>query len=320
MTTTQLAPPRLDQAAVTSRRQGVAGRRRRRRAALAAYTFVIPGFALYALVMLYPAVQTFLLSLREWNIAPGAQSPWIGLDNYIKAFGDPVFLNALLNSAVYTAVTVPLQIVIGLALAVLLDSKLPGRVVFRVLFYLPVITSWVVVSLLFQYMFSSGNGAANTVVVNFLHVYPDNVSWFQGRWTAFVAICALGIWKGIGWSMIIFLAALTGVPKELHEAAAIDGANAPQRFRHVSLPSIRAAMTVVVILLVIGGFNVFISVLLMTGGGPDNQTQVPLTYMYNQAFKYYKFGYGSAISFSLTALVLVISGIQYWFSRRSRVR
>jgi len=317
MTTTQLAPPLHVQPAVTSRRQGVAGRRRRRRAALVAYTFVIPGFALYALVMLYPAVQTFLLSLREWNIAPGAQSPWIGLDNYVKAFADPVFLNALLNSAVYTAVTVPLQILIGLALAVLLDSKLPGRVVFRVLFYLPVVTSWVVVSLLFQYMFSSDNGAANAVVVNFLHVYPDNISWFQGRWTAFVAICALGIWKGIGWSMIIFLAALTGVPKELHEAAAIDGANASQRFRHVSLPSIRSAMTVVVILLVIGGFNVFISVLLMTGGGPDNQTQVPLTYMYDQAFRYYKFGYGSAISFSLTALVLVISGIQYWFSRRS---
>lgn len=317
MTTTQLAPPRHVQPAVPSRRLTVAGRRRRRRATLAAYTFVFPGFALYALVMLYPAVQTFLLSLRDWKIAPGAQSPWIGLDNYAKAFADPVFLNALLNSAVYTVVTVPLQIVIGLALAVLLDSRLPGRVVFRVLFYLPVVTSWVVVSLLFQYMFSSGDGAANAVVVDFLHVFPDNVSWFQGRWTAFVAICALGIWKGIGWSMIIFLAALTGVPKELHEAAAIDGANAPQRFRHVSLPSIRSAMTVVVILLVIGGFNVFISVLLMTGGGPDNQTQVPLTYMYDQAFKYYQFGYGSAISFSLTALVLVISGIQYWVARRS---
>jgi multiple sugar transport system permease protein len=174
-----------------------------------------------------------------------------------------------------------------------------------------------VVSLLFQYMFSSGDGAANAVVVDFLHVFPHNVAWFQGRWTGFAAICALGTWKGIGWSMIIFLAALTAVPKELHEAAAIDGAGPYQRFRHVSLPSIRSAMTVVVILLVIGGFNVFISVLLMTGGGPDNQTHVPLTYMYDQAFKYYKFGYGSAISFSLTALVLVISGAQYWFARRS---
>ncbi|CAN5244187.1 sugar ABC transporter permease [soil metagenome] len=317
MVSTQLTAQLSAEPTTISRRPSAAGRRRRRRGVAAAYAFVLPGFALYALVMLYPAVQTLLLSMRDWHIAPGAVSPWVGLANYTKAFGDPIFLNSLLNSAVYTAVTVPLQIVIGLGLAVLLDSKLPGRTAFRVLFYLPVVTSWVVVSLLFQYMFSSGDGAANAVVVDLLHVVPNNVAWFQGRWTAFAAVCILGTWKGIGWSMLIFLAALTGVPKELHEAAAIDGAGAFKRFQHVSLPSIRPAMTVVVILLVIGGFNVFISVLLMTGGGPDNQTQVPLTYMYDQAFKYYKFGYGSAISFSLTALVLVISGIQYWWTRRS---
>jgi multiple sugar transport system permease protein len=228
-----------------------------------------------------------------------------------------VFLNSLINAVVYTGITVPLQIIIGLGLAVLLDSKLPGRVVYRVLFYLPVVTSWVVVSLLFKYIFSSNDGLANFTVVDLLHIVPENVSWFQNRWTAFVAICTLGVWKGIGWSMLIFLAALTAVPKELNEAAAIDGAGAWGRFRNVSLPTIRSAMAVVVILLVIGGFNVFISVLLMTGGGPGNVTQVPLTYMYDQAFKFLKFGYGSAISFSLTAFVLVISAVQYWWTRRS---
>jgi multiple sugar transport system permease protein len=114
--------------------------------------------------------------------------------------------------------------------------------------------------------------------------------------------------------MLIFLAALTAVPKDLHEAAAIDGAGSFRRFQYVSLPAIRSALAVVTILLVIGGFNVFISVLLMTGG--ENDTQVPLTYMYDEAFKYYDFGYGSAISFSLTALVLVISAGQYWWTRR----
>lgn len=140
---------------------------------------------------------------------------------------------------------------------------------------------------------------------------------YDFAWTGLIAICALGVWKGIGWSMIIFLAALTAVPKELHEAASIDGAGVLGRFRYVSLPAIRTAMAVVVILLVIGGFNVFISVLLMTGGGPGNETQVPLTYMYDQAFKFLDFGYGSAISFSLTAFVLVISVLQYWWTRRS---
>ncbi len=128
-----------------------------------------------------------------------------------------------------------------------------------------------------------------------LHLASQDISWFQNRWTSFIAICALGIWKGIGWSMLIFLAALTAGPRELHEAAAIDGAGAfgpvPPRAR---CRSIRSAISVVVILLVIGGFNVFISVLLITGG--ENDTQVPLTYMYDQAFKFLDFGYGSAIS------------------------
>jgi multiple sugar transport system permease protein len=288
----------------------------RRRMTLAAYLFILPGFALYALVILYPTVQTVLLSFRDWQIAPGADSPWIGLANYIRAFHDSTFLNSLVNAAVYTAVTVPLQIVIGLVLAVLLDSKLPGRVAFRVLFYLPVITSWVVVSLLFKYIFSSDAGLANWFGNDVIHVLNGNVSWFAGHWTAMIGICALGVWKGIGWSMIVFLAALTGVPRDLHEAAAIDGAGAGKRFWYISLPIIRATTAVVVILLVIGGFNVFTSVLLITNGGPAGETQVPLTYMYNVAFGNFDFGYGASVSFLLTAIVLVISAVQYWWTRR----
>ncbi|WP_224760668.1 carbohydrate ABC transporter permease [Salinibacterium sp. ZJ450] len=317
-TTPTIAPPQpVATSPVIRRRRALPAAGGGRREVLAAYGFVLPGFALYALIMLYPAVQTMLLSLRDWSITPGADSPWVGLDNYARAFADPVFLNSLVNAGAYTLVTVPLQIIIGLFLAVLLDSKLPGRVAFRVLFYLPVVTSWVVVSLLFRYIFSSGDGLANFVVVDLLGVAGENVSWFQDRWTGMIAISALGVWKGIGWSMIIFLAALTAVPKELHEAAAIDGAGAIGQFRYVSLPAIRGALATVLILLVIGGFNVFISVLLMTGGGPGNETQVPLTYMYDQAFKFLDFGYGSAVSFSLTALVLIVSVLQYWWTRRS---
>ena len=309
------APPRT--AGLGSRRprqhSAVAGRRR---AILAAYSFVLPGFVVYAVVILYPAIQTLLLSFRDWNIAPDKPSPWVGLDNYIRAFGDPVFIDSIVNSAAYTAFTVPLQMAIGLGLAVLLDAKLPGRVAFRVLFYLPVVTSWVVVSLLFQYIFSSGDGLANHVVVDMAGLAPENVSWFQERWTGLFAIAVLGVWKGIGWSMLIFLAALTAVPEALKEAAQLDGANAMQRFWHVSMPAIRSALSVVFILLFIGGFNVFISVLLMTGGGPGNATQVPLTYMYQQAFKFLDFGYGSAISFTLTVIVLAASALQYAWTRR----
>jgi multiple sugar transport system permease protein len=287
----------------------------RRRGSLAGLAFVLPGFALYALVMLYPAVQALLISLRDYAIAPGAESPWIGLDNYTRALADPVLIRSFVNAGVYMLATVPLQIAIGLGLAVLLDNALPGRTLFRVLFYLPVVTSWVVVSLLFQYLFAT-DGVANWFLVDVVGVVDQPVNWLGQRWTAMVVISALGVWKGVGWSMLIFLAALTGVPRQLHEAAALDGAGAWRRFRHVSMPFIRGTMATVVILLVIGGFNVFTSVLLITDGGPLDQTQVPLTYMYQQAFDYLDFGYGSAISFLLTTLVLAIAGLQFWFTQR----
>jgi multiple sugar transport system permease protein len=142
-----------------------------------------------------------------------------------------------------------------------------------------------------------------------------NVNWLQQRWTAMAVLSLLGIWKGIGWSMIIFLAALQVVPRELHEAAAIDGAGPWGRFRHVSLPGIRRTVLFVAVMLVIGGFNVFISVFLITGGGPADETQVLLTYMYRQAFDFLDFGYGSALAFMLTIIVLALSGVQMRFFR-----
>lgn len=295
---------------------GGAGRSRSRWAGLA---FIAPGFCLYALIILYPAVQALLMSLRDYNIVPGKPSPWIGLRHYWEAFHDHVLRRSFVNAAFYTAVTVPLQMGIGLFLAVLLDAKLPGRTFFRVLFYLPVVTSWVVVSLLFTYLFSTDRGVINWVLVDVFGVVGDNVNWLGERWPAMIAISALGTWKGVGWSMLIFLAALSGVPRELHEAAAIDGANAVGRFRHVSLPLIRGASSIVLVLLVIGGFNVFTSVLLMTDGGPLDQTQVPLTYLYEKAFRDIDFGYGSAISFLLTVVVLAVAALQYSFTQR-RVR
>ncbi len=299
-------------------RAGVGGAGQRR-AGLAGLAFVLPGFALYALVMLYPALQALLISLRDYNIVPGASSPWIGFDHYRHALGDAVLRRSFVNAVFYTALTVPAQVVIGLFLAVLLDAKLPGRTLFRVLFYLPVVTSWVVVSLLFQYLFATDRGFVNWILTDVLHVAGDNINWLGDRWPAMITISLLGIWKGVGWAMLIFLAALTGVPRELHEAAAIDGASNAARFRHVSLPLIRGALATVVILLTIGGFNVFTSVLLMTGDDPLNEKQVPLTYMYQQAFSFLDFGYGSAISFLLTLVVLALAALQFVFSQR-RVR
>jgi multiple sugar transport system permease protein len=282
---------------------------RRRKDVTAAYLFLAPGFLLFALVVLYPIVRAFQISLYQWALVPGTASKFLGLHNYGRALHDPIFWRGLENTGFYMAVTVPAQIVLGMAVAVLLDARMPARGFFRVLFYLPVVTSWVVVSLLFRYLFITQGGLVNYV----LHL---NVDWLGQRWSAMLVLSILGVWKGIGWSMVIFLAALQGVPRELHEAAAVDGASAWRRFRAVSLPAVRMVVLFVGIVLVIGGFNVFISVFLVTSGGPQDQTQVLLTYMYREAFSYLDFGYGSAITFLLTLIVFVFALVQLRVFRR----
>jgi multiple sugar transport system permease protein len=273
--------------------------------------------ALFGLVMLYPIARAFQMSLYKWNILPGAASQFLGLHNYGRALHDPVFWRALENSGAYMTVTVPAQIVLGLLVALLLDARMPGRAVYRVLFYLPVITSWVVVSLLFRYLFDSDAGLVNWVLHDGTHVVDHNVSWFGGRWSALGVIAILGVWKGVGWSMIIFLAALQGVSRELHEAAAVDGAGRVRRFRAVTLPALRPTLLFVTVMLVIGGFNVFISVYLITQGGPSGATEVLLTYMYKQAFSFLDFGYRSALAFLLTSIVFTFSLVQLRLFRRS---
>lgn len=284
-------------------------RRRRRRGWATPYLFLAPGFLLFLGAIIYPALRAFQISLYDWQIIAGATSEFLGLDNYARAMDDPDFWRGLVNSGVYMAFTVPPQIVIGLAVAMLLRKRGPVQPLYRALFYLPVVTSWVVVSLLFKYLFAD-EGLVNYTLGDFLNLTDGDTSWLSSRWTAMVAICALGVWKGIGWSMMIFLAALQGVPQSLEEAATVDGANRWQRFRAVTVPAIWPALLFVTVMLIIGGFNVFTSVLLMTGGGPGGQTEVLLTYMYQQAFTFLDFGYGAAIAVVLTILVFVLSVIQ----------
>jgi multiple sugar transport system permease protein len=289
---------------------------RRRKEVAAAYLFLAPGFLLFALVILYPIVRAFQISLYEWALVPGTVSKFLGLHNYGRALHDPIFWRALENTGFYMAVTVPAQIVLGLIAAVLLDARIPARGLFRTLYYLPVVTSWVVVSLLFRYLFITQGGLVNWILHDDLHLVGHDINWLGSRWPAMLVLSFLGIWKGIGWSMVIFLAALQGVPIELKEAAAVDGAKAWARFRAVSLPAIRPVVAFVTVLLVIGGFNVFISVYLITQGGPLDETQVLLSYMYRWAFSYLDFGYGSAISFLLTLLVFALALVQLRLFRR----
>jgi multiple sugar transport system permease protein len=270
---------------------------------------------------IYPLFKAFQISLYQWALAPGQESTFIGLANYLRAFHDPVFWIALRNTVLYVVVTVPIQTALALAVAVLLDRIRWGRVLFRTLYYLPVITSWVIVSVLFRYLFSQG-GLVNYVLKDVLGLISTEISWFTHPATAMSVVMLLEIWKGIGWSMVIFLAALQAIPLELHEAATVDGANVWACFWRITLPLMRPTVVFVLVMRVIGTFNVFTSVYLILGGiggygsGPTTQTEVILAYMYRQAFKFLDFGYGAALAYLLAALILVISLLQIRFFRR----
>lgn len=274
---------------------------------LAPALFIAPGFLVFAAFILYPMTQAAMMSLFDWKVVAGATSTFLGLGNYARALGDAHLWLSFSNSAVYMLFTVPPQIALGLAVALLLQQKSPAQPLFRVLYYLPVVTSWVVVSLLFKYLF------ADRGLINFL--LGAQVSWLSERWTAMAAICALGVWKGVGWSMMIFIAALQGVPQSLVEAAKLDGANPWQRFLTVTLPAIWPTVAFVTIMLVIGGLNVFVSVQAITDGAPGGETDVVLTYMYRTTFSHLDFGYGSAIAVLLTLIVFALSAIQLRFFR-----
>lgn len=279
--------------------------------------FLLPGLLLFATFIIGPMAYSLRISFYDWNIVRPENSEWVGISNYMRALSDPIFRRAVLNTIVYTLVTVPGQILIGLMVAVLINQEIRGRAFFRVLYYLPVITSWVIVSLLFEYMFSGQAGLINYFLRDVLGVISENILWLADPVLAFVPIHLLGIWKGIGWSAIILLAGLQTIPENLLEAAEVDGASAFQRFYAITLPLLRPTIVFLIVVLTIGGLNAYISNLLITNGGdPLDKTHFILTLMYEATFTKLDFGYGSAISYLLTALVFVISIFQIRLLRR----
>lgn len=281
---------------------------KRLRKSIPAYLFILPGMILFLVWTFYPLASAFVMSFAEWNLIK--PSVFVGIDNYTRAFNDPIFWTALGNTLFYALVTVPAQMALGLGAAVLLSRNLWGRDFFRTIFYLPVVTSWVVVSLLFIYLYNGQAGLINWILRDALHVVDHNINWLGEPVYARWAIASLGIWKGVGWTMVMFLAGLQAVDGTLYEAAAIDGASGWQSFRRITLPLIRRTTLLILILLSIGALQVFISVYIMTGGGPLQRTEVLLTYAYNNAFTRLNLGYGAALSYIFAFIILLLNLVQ----------
>ena len=286
----------------------------------AALIFLLPGVVLFVLFFLAPMLYSLRISLFDWKIVHPEQSLFVGFANYQRALADPIFQRAALNTLVYTVTTVAAKLALGLGVALLLNQRLPGRTLFRVAYYLPVITSWVIVSLLFEYMFNGQAGLVNYVLKDFLHVIPKNILWFADEYLTLVPIILLDIWKGVGWAAIIFLAGLQAIPAEYYEAARVDGANPLAQLRYITWPLLAPTTVFLVVVLVIGGLNAYVSFQLMTNGGdPQDLTHSVLTLMYEATFGRIDFGYGAAISYLLTLFVFLVSLLELRLLRRQVV-
>jgi raffinose/stachyose/melibiose transport system permease protein len=272
------------------------------------WAFVLPGLAVYVFFVVWPAVRSIWLSFTNWDGA-SPTFKFVGLDNYGRLLRDPVVAVAFRNNILWTVVIVVVPIVLGLTLAVLLDRSSRVAPVLRTLFYVPAVLPLVSVAAIWTWMYNPTDGSVNAIL-RAIGLGSFAQGWLGQDSTAFWAIVVAGIWVRTGFPMLLYLAALQGIPRELYEAAVCDGASPWQQFRHVTFPGLRSAHFVVVALALIDSFKVFDLVFVMTNGGPGNATQVMGTWMFSNVFQYFHAGYGTAIAVVITIVALVV-GIPY---------
>lgn len=280
-------------------------RYRKFRQRLLPYLVVSPYLLHLLLFVLFPVVFSIFLTFHRWNIISPME--YVGLDNFARLFEDRLFGKAILNTLVFLVIHIPLQIVVALALAYFLNEKLFMRGFFRASFFMPVVISGVVVTILWQQLYGFESGLINRILVD---LGLGRVEWLSNPRIAMPAIAIMATWKNVGLYVILFLVGLQTVPVSYYEAADVEGANAWQKFRYITLPAINPTIFMVVILSTIGGFSLFIEPYIMTGGGPLNSTLSAMLYIYKQAFGYYHMGYSATLGLIFAGIIMVVVGVQ----------
>lgn len=288
------------------------GSRLKRRNTLVGWSFILPNFIGFAVLTLVPVVALFYLAFTSWNVFGAAD--WLGFDNFTRMFHDASFWTALKNTVYYTVFHIPLTLGVSLALALLLNRKMRGVSFFRTAAFFPYITSIVAIAVVWNMLFSPQYGPIN----HLLQVIGiDNPpGWTTSADWSMPAVIIVGTWREMGYYMLLFLAGLQAIPPELYEAARMDGANAWQRFRNVTVPSLRPTTFFVTVMLTIGSFKVFDLILVMTNGGPGQSTLVLSQYIYQKGFVENQFGYASAISTVLFFICIAITVFQFVMNKR----
>lgn len=282
------------------------------RNAFIGWTFILPNFIGFAVFTLIPVFILFYMSFTDWDVFGTAN--WIGTANYARLIDDPTFHIALRNTFIYSIVHIPATLILSLSLALLLNQKLRGIAFFRTVAFFPYVTSIVAIAAVWNMLFSPEAGPINQFL-RFVGV-ANPPGWTVSTDWSLAAIITVQTWRFMGYYMLLFLAGLQTVPKELHEAARIDGATAIQRFWNVTLPALRPTMFFVIVMLTIGAFRVFDLVLIMTGGGPGQSTLVLSQLIWRLGFDQHQFGYASAVAVVLFLICLVITVVQFLWNKK----
>jgi ABC-type sugar transport system permease subunit len=253
----------------------------------------------------FPVVFSVVLTFHSWNII--SPMKYVGFANYRHLIHDRLFWQAVWNTVRFLIVHIPLQILVALTLAELLNRTVRGAAFFRAAFFLPVIVSGVVVTILWQQLLSYNSGILNRLLTT---VGMARVAWLDDPTVAMYSIAVMATWKNVGLYIILFLVGLQSVPVQLYEAADLEGATNWQKFRYITLPMINPTIFTVVVLSTIGGFSLFVEPYIMTEGGPMNTTLSAVMYIYRQAFQYYHMGYSATLGFCFALIILFVVIIQ----------
>ena len=279
---------------------------------ISGYLFILPSLVIFITFMIIPIFMGLYISLTDYD---GFKTMnFVGLQNYTAMFRDSYFLVSFKNNIVYTLFTVPGTLILSLLLAVAVNKGIRGSSVFKTVFFFPYITSMVAVGIIWTLLFNPTVGPINNFLKSIGIANPPG--WLLSTKSALPAVMIVTVWKWAGYYMIIFLAGLQGIPKQLYEASEVDGASGLTKFFHITLPLLSPTTFLILILLIINSFQVFDLINIMTEGGPGRATNVLVYRIYQEGFKYMHFGYASAEAYFLFAIILIITGIQFWGQKK----
>lgn len=276
---------------------------------LTGWIFIAPMFIGTSILVLFPMVASLPLSFTDWNFISGyANTSFIGLDNFKTLFTNDIFLQSLRNNFIIL-ISIPITLIFSLSIAVIINKYIYFKEIFKVIYFMPFISSTVAVAVIFRVLFHPTLGPINQILMTLGIENPPG--WIASTAYSLPSVMLIMVWTGIGFNLIIYLAGLQNIPKELYEAAQIDGASAWYQFRKITIPLVSPTTFFLFVTGIIGSFKIFDLIIVLTDGGPGFSSTIPVVYLYEQAFIELRTGYASAISLVLFIIIIIITYIQF---------